>query len=130
MSQISEATLKSELAKLARVVLAPWIIFRHEDKFTHGVPDFSITGNRRTSWLEAKFANPKFETKGIQELTMLRLAKNGIAFYPVYSLVDGCKMTYLVHPSEIGKPRTTWSNCVEGFNHLWVLEEVKKEHYR
>lgn len=130
INKVDEAQLKSELVLLARKMIPRYVIIRHEDVFTHGIPDISITGNKRISWLEVKLATPKFKSKGIQELTMLRLASAGIAWYPVYYEVGDVRRVYRVHPSEIGKPIEEWKNFAEGFNHEWVIQEIINDHYR
>ena len=125
---MTEASLKTEWVKTLRQELRGYVILRHEDRFIHGHPDASITGNKLTSWWEGKFANPGFSYRGIQELTMLRLALAGLAFYIVWWYNKGEKFTYIVHPNDIGKPRETWTRFVKGFDHQWVLEEVRKVH--
>ncbi len=123
---MNEQTLKSAFVKEIRDTLKNCVIFRHEDKFYSGVPDISITLNKRTLWIEAKFANPKFQSKGIQELTMLRLAKAGLALYLVWQYDTDEKRTYLVHPSDIGKDMNRWSNFIEDFDHNWAVKELWK----
>ena len=84
---MNEASLKQALVALMRAELAPFVIFRHEDRITSGIPDISVTGNRHTSWWEVKFANPDFKCPGIQELTALRLAAAGHAcFFVIYAI--------------------------------------------
>lgn len=78
---MNEATLKRALVKALRKRLPSAVIFRHEDLFTAGIPDLSITSNRpgdiRTSvvWAEVKFdrLRSKSKTTPVQELTLGRL---------------------------------------------------------
>lgn len=102
------------------------VVFRHEDHFTSGHPDLSVTGSQRTIWIEVKFGDD-FKTRGIQKLTMQRLETAGIAFYLVfwYNVKLG-KRTYIVRPSEIDSPVETWEEFQEGFAYDWVVERVKK----
>ena len=127
---MNEADLKSALVKTAREVLKSFVVIRHEDRFTHGIPDISFTGrpNRRTTWVEVKYANPGFACKGIQELTMSRLALAGQAVFVVYWQRGTEKRTYLVDPQHIGKDVSEWTMFTDGFNHIWVLEHIKGLH--
>lgn len=47
------------------------VILRHEDHYTAGVPDVSISFNNRTLWLEIKF--DRLRSRGIQRETLRRL---------------------------------------------------------
>ena len=126
---MNEAQLKGALIKEARILLpTSYVVIRHEDRFTHGLPDISVTGNRITSWWECKLANPNFSSKGIQELTMLRLMRSGFAFYIVWVYNEIGRYTYIVNPNDIGKPITEWTHSVEGFDHKWLVEEIRKVH--
>jgi hypothetical protein len=57
---MSEATHKAALCKVLRFGLPPGIgrVFRHEDAFTGGIPDISISGYGRTKWIEVKLDKP------------------------------------------------------------------------
>lgn len=119
---------KSELTLLLRQELIGFVIFRHEDKSTYGVPDTSVTGKGKTSWLEIKLANPDFKSHGQQELTMRRLANAGhYARYIIYEMdSDGAKRTRIVHPKDLANWRTVdfWA----GFDHQSVLEHIRGVH--
>lgn len=125
---MNEATLKAALVKEAREALRGWVIIRHEDHFTHGIPDISFTGLGQTTWIEAKYANPKIKMKGIQELTMKRLAAAGRAKFLIYWEKGSEKRTYLVDPADIGNPMESWTKFTDGFNHIWVVEYIKGDH--
>jgi len=126
---MTEAILKGNLVKELRLSFPSFVIIRHEDSFTHGIPDISIDGNKITSWIEVKYANPTFASKGIQELTMLRLANASHAFYVVYFEKAGNKRTYFIAPHDIGNSIESWCNYVDGFNHKWIIENIKGVHY-
>jgi len=53
---MNEATCKAALVKILRASLPPGEgrVFRHEDMFTGGVPDISISYLGRTVWCEVK----------------------------------------------------------------------------
>jgi len=126
--EMTEAVLKSELVKQARESLPKFVIQRHEDRITHGVPDISVDGNKVGSWIEVKFANPTFKTRGIQELTMSRLSRATHAYYVVYADVKGVRRTYIVEPEKIGSPMDEWGTYTTGFDHKWVVEYIKEVH--
>lgn len=122
----TEAKFKGELVKLIRIELPTFVVIRHEDHFTHGIPDISVTGNKKTLWIEIKFANPNFKSKGIQEVTMLRLSARGHAFYVIYRQTkEKEEYTYVVDPKEIGSDINSWINYVPNFDHAWVIENIK-----
>jgi hypothetical protein len=123
---MNEATLKAELVKIARAAMNGYVIIRHEDRGTYGIPDISATGNGKTSWWEAKFANPDFNSKGIQDLTMLRLANVGLARYIIYEITkEKDKFVHIVHPRDLAKWRESGEMSV-GFDHLWVISKIKE----
>jgi hypothetical protein len=125
---MNEAVLKAALVQETRVALKQAVVFRHEDKFTHGIPDMSVTFNRGVSWWEAKYATPKFVSRGIQELTMLRLNRASFARYVVYWEVGRARRTYIIDPSQIGAPLEEWDNFMEGFNHTFVVDYIRELH--
>ncbi|MCR4301824.1 MAG: hypothetical protein NUV51_09460 [Sulfuricaulis sp.] len=123
-----ESLLKSALVRTLKEQLPGFIVLRHEDVRTSGIPDISVTGGGRTSWIEVKHATPHLETRGIQELTCLRLAGAGFCRYLVYqeNKRGNGKRTLIVHPKHIGDmlPETF---CV-GYDHRWVAEYLRKIH--
>jgi hypothetical protein len=91
----TEATIKGDLVKKLRKRL-PWAItLRHEDRFTAGVPDISITNGkyRSTLWLEVKFDIELSEIGGLQKHTLMRLG----GFYVLY---DQDRHVYILDPRE------------------------------
>lgn len=125
---MTEAALKSTLTALLRAQLPSFLVFRHEDKMTSGIPDISTTGNKRTVWIEVKYADPQFDCAGLQELTALRLATHGWAcFFVIYELRNKVRTTYIVHPKRLSE----WMKSevrADGFNHQWVVDYVRGVH--
>ena len=126
--ETTEAKLKTKLVEHLRKMYPGYVVLRHEDRFTFGIPDISVTGHGRTSWWEAKHANPDFESLGYQELTMLRLSAGGYARYIIWEEIGDVKRTLIVHP----KLLCDWSSRHEsysvGFNHHWMGEQIQKVH--
>ena len=61
------------------------VIFKHQDARTTGVPDFSLTLLRATSWWEGKLArNYRVSGTELQRTFMRRLAVAGRAWYIVW----------------------------------------------
>lgn len=124
---MTEGTLKDAMVKKLRELLPGYVIIRHEDRFTAGIPDISITHNKRTSWWEVKFADPTFTSSGQQELTMLRLSTHGHAHYIVMDARQDRKRTWILTVEEF----KTWpgeGSVREGFDYSWIAEEVKVLH--
>jgi hypothetical protein len=125
---MNEAALKSKLVKEFRDSLPSYVTIRHEDRFTHGIPDISVTGNKRTTWIEVKYADPNFHFKGIQVKTLQDLARAGFAFFLVYYDGPAGKLTFIVKPSDIEKSMTEWNDVAIGFNHNWIVSRVMENH--
>ena len=127
---MTEAILKGVLVKKFRELLPDYVTLRHEDRITHGIPDISTTGDKFTSWLEVKFANPNFQSRGIQDLTLLRLERAGSGLFIVYREYPGThhRRTYIVNPRVIGMPMDDWKFFSEGFDHKWVIDYIKELH--
>src|SRR5688572_13116678 len=83
---MTEATVRSTLVKKLRLY-KDWFVLRHEDHYTSGVPDISITGNKITSWSETKFQRgfSLVDDKGIKKYTLDQLNKFGYARYIIYT---------------------------------------------
>jgi hypothetical protein len=126
---MNESTLKAALVKELRATPRSKT-FRHEDQFTHGVPDISFTWRERTMWIEGKFANPNFKSKGIQELNMKELALAGLAFYVVWEIHNdtGDKSTYIVEPRYIGTYQVDYFKKIPGFNAMRLATEIRLIH--
>lgn len=124
---MTEAPLKAALVRELRKTLPrAAVVFRHEDRITAGIPDISVTWNGRTTWLEIKYANPGLKSRGIQDLTLLRLAAAGVARYVVYREQKGEKRTGVIHPNEYGRDLDgAWT---DGFHHGFVVEVLKGLH--
>jgi len=128
---MNEAKLKSALMTHLRtpgVLPVGFVPLRHEDRITAGHPDISVTGHGWTTWLEGKHANPAIRSRGIQELTMLRLGRAGRAFYVIYYEHDkDIKETLIVHPSKMDSWKET-PHRAAGFNHRYVASFIKQTH--
>jgi len=108
-----------------RLHLPGAVVFRHEDHFTAGVPDISITNAGHTTWIEVKIArNGKIRSKGIQKLTAQKLAMAGAKTLFVIFEDDGTA-TYICHPSRI----ETWhiEARYDGLNYEAVTKIVRGE---
>jgi len=133
----AEAELRSAFMAVAERVLTPlqFVLLRHEDIRTGGIPDLSVTGLGKTTWWEFKHATPYFESPGNQELTMMRLAVNGYARYIIWSEGGGNpKMTNIVEPKEIfrqgreGQRQFIAEHCAVGYDHFWLTKQILKAH--
>ena len=74
---MTEAQLKAKLVKAlrGRLRLPPEAVRRHEDKFTGGGADLSVSKWRRTAWVEAKLDRPgrRAEVSELQRTTLRAL---------------------------------------------------------
>jgi hypothetical protein len=61
---MSEATHKAALCKVLRSAMKNGgRVYRHEDQFTGGIPDISISFEGRTAWVEVKLDRPGRKSK-------------------------------------------------------------------
>ena len=119
---MTEATLKAALRKAILKRVPKAVVYRHEDHFTAGIPDLSVTLPPRTVWIEVKFANRrKAEPTKLQALALRRL--------------DGVLLTYRIQKATKKRPyeiRSTemyardGADFVEfnGFAHDRVADEI------
>jgi hypothetical protein len=121
-----ESGLKSKLMAQIKLDLPKFVALRHEDVRTAGIPDLSLTGFARTTWWEFKHATPDFESHGIQELTMLRLAAAGFARYVIWQERGGVKRTLIVHPKHI-RTLLTETSC-SGHDYQFLTDYMRKVH--
>ena len=76
---MNEAYLKKRLREALAEVMPDCVVIRHEDKFSAGVPDLSVTWAGRTAWVEVKYARTgrPARTTALQDLMLKRLASAG-----------------------------------------------------
>ncbi len=130
---MNEKTLVTGLTQTLRKELFGAVVFNHADLVTAGIPDVSVTWNGWTTWLEVKYANPSFEVTGIQNLTMRRLASQGLAWFIIYDRMT-IKQTLIVHPQYIvtGTYKVHALKLpidfpsADGFNHQSVVDFLKR----
>jgi hypothetical protein len=60
------------------------VALRHEDRFTSGIPDISVSLNGKTSWWEVKVADPSCRSKEIQKHLCRRLNAESFCRYVIY----------------------------------------------
>lgn len=125
---MNEKELKSKLVKRMRKKLRGAVVFRHEDQWTSGIPDISVTF-QGTTWIEVKYVKEDSELKmrGVQKLTCQNLEDNGdcwILIYEDHSIFG--QRTHLIRPSVVDN----WNGMVtthsiwNGFNHDAVIKEL------
>lgn len=115
---MTEATVRASLVKRLRQY-KDWIVLRHEDHYTSGIPDISITGNKVTSWWETKYQRGfTLENKGIQQYTLEQLDKHGCAHYVIYT------------PEQVAIVRPSLENpaIFPGINHVAVVCYIRGIH--
>jgi hypothetical protein len=132
MSKKRESSLKLKLVTALKAWCPEFVLLRHEDYITSGIPDLSVTGNGRTTWWEVKHGTPDFESKGIQELTLKRLARAGYARYIIFKEnSDGSnKRIFIVHPDKIGNWEVAEEGVVGwlGFDYKTLALHIRSEH--
>lgn len=117
---MTEASVRAALVKKLRRY-KDWTVLRHEDHYTSGIPDISVTGNKITSWWECKLrrGSEQLSTKGIQQFLVEQLGKHGHAHYIVYDEVN----VSIFEPQDFPRYALT-----AGLNHDWVVQQIRELH--
>jgi hypothetical protein len=125
---MNESTFKSALVKELRATCNA-VVLRHEDQFTHGIPDISVTLKGTTSWYEAKYVREKKRvySRGIQRMTMEKLNEQGVARYILWVEEEGKKFTFIVEPTDLDHPEKYILVC-EGFNPRELARFIRNSH--
>ncbi len=126
----SEGKQKASLKKEMELVLPRFVIISHIDSL-NGIPDWSVTGNKVTSWLEFKSATPAFTSRGIQVLTARRLAAVGFCRYVIFWEDGKSKRTCIVHPRNVSfghNPTTAPELFCDGHDNQFVIAYIRTIH--
>lgn len=137
-----EAGLKAKLVDRVHSLVPQMVTIQIQNVRHIGQPDITTTANKRTVWWELKHGTPKFDSPGIQELTMKRLARHGFAYYILYLENEERQYTVIVSPDDIGLDwdnPTCWTaylgskryaeRFTDGFDHDWVVKQIVATHY-
>ena len=127
---MNEAYLKKRLKEALKKALPGCVVVRHEDKFSAGVPDMSVTWAGVTSWVEVKYQRTgrKVPPTALQELTLVGLAATGAPAYLVTYVAADLKRkrraTVLVHDYHV----PSVSAAVD--DHYGVARLIHDDHLR
>lgn len=118
---MNERYLKGQLMQNAELFLRGSVVQNHSDAFTSGVPDFSVTWRKITTWWEVKFWNGgDFDTQPLQHATARRLAKQGFCHYVIYEVNEGVERIYICTPDEVERWRQARHQC-SGHSHDYIV---------
>lgn len=131
---MDEASLKAQLCAALRKLPHSKVI-RHEDIFTAGVPDISVTYAGHTTWLEVKHLkkSKRVPKNSVQLITAIELARAGRCRYVLYFESKGDRQTVIVHPRLVH----LWPDDglagdelerVAGFSHEFVVDYILRTH--
>lgn len=123
--EMTERTLKTALVWNLADKMIGAVVLSHTGAINAGIPDLSITWNGKTTWLEVKYLNPKLSSRGIQELMLKRLAKQGSAYYVIYQNINRRKRTGIVEPSQLATLGGLWRDEID---HGFVANFVRQTH--
>jgi hypothetical protein len=124
---MNETTIVSRAVSVMKAELKSFVVFKHADRFRSGIPDVSVSGNGFTSWWEFKYADPDFDSRGIQELTMLRLDHASYARYVIFC-EDKVRQVLIVEPSKIGTWGTEYELRISRFDYGLVAAHIHSIH--
>lgn len=129
---MTESELTKRLKKRIKERLPRAIVLKHADRFTAGIPDMSITLNGDTSWWEIKHITKPgpAESRGIQNLTAMNLALEGICWYIVFESSVAGHFWYVVEPRfvTVSVLKATWSGAKHDYDA--IVDVIAKVHNR
>jgi hypothetical protein len=130
---VNEATLKRDLVAAIRAAMPGAVIFRHEDRFTAGVPDLSVTWRGTTSWVEVKYSRRGRRSRptALQARALRRLAAAGAPAYLLeYREEGGGRITTLDVVDDLGVTSSPVEARTMGaqFDHGCVARALALEH--
>jgi hypothetical protein len=123
----SETEVKGKLVKYLKQELRNAVIFRHEDKYSAGIPDISLTDNGFTLWIEVKHVTPKkpFKSTGLQTHTAQRLENRGRCVFVIFEETkEEHQLTVIMFPKFIDK-FNTGKMIIQGFDFQFILDFIK-----
>lgn len=126
----TEGRFKHKLKADIEHALPKFFVLPHIDSL-NGTPDWSVSGNGLTSWLEFKHATPAFTSRGIQVLTARKLAAAGQCRYVVFWENASERRTCIVHPHNVSfgsNPTIAPELFCEGYSNEFVIGYIKKVH--
>ena len=111
------------------------VAIRHEDRYTHGIPDLSLSLRGRTTWWEIKYADPACITKGVQQHLCQRLDAENFCRYIIYQrgIPTGRKARpraiRIVRPSDMDCWQLAGVTVEEGsFDHWGLVQYMARIH--
>lgn len=125
-----EAALKAAFFKELKAQCPSYYVLGYS---TAGAPDKSIVGGgRQTNW-EYKHATPDFVSHENQELFCTRMAMVSHCRYVFWWESSGGtgKRTMIVHPVKVLRREgnhLTPEAWTSGFDHEWLVEQIKRVH--
>lgn len=114
-----------------------FMILNHADRRRYGVPDWSVTGRKQSTWWEFKHGTPSFESPEIQLLTCRRLAVVGVCWYVIWREDRKTQRTLIVSPQGVfnhlrqGQPldHQIYAQAPSyQFDHQWLAWFIKSQH--
>jgi hypothetical protein len=122
-----EASLKSAFFKKLFKACPNFYVLSHA---TRGAPDKAIYGAGRTTLWEFKHATPDFITHGDQVLFCMRLAVANHCRYVIWweTSMGTSQRTMIVHPRMIHEGKLIPDASCVGFDHDWLVDQVKRAH--
>ena len=131
---MNEATLKGALVKAMRTTMPGAVVFRHEDRFTGGIPDISVTWAGIATWWEVKYSpiGCNSTVTKLQGYTLEQLSRQSTAGLITYTETKraGRTVAFLEYPDDVGATMLTgWrheavASLIQGYHVLPPTKEL------
>jgi len=120
---MTENKLLAPCLKLMRTELNDFVILKHADGYTSGVPDVSVSGRGFTTWWEFKHGPAIKWENALQKRTCQKLAALGTAcFVVLYEESAYTRRTVILSPDDVEVAATA------GFDHQFIVNFVRTIH--
>lgn len=128
---MSEGRICSTLVKVLRGELPKYVVYKHADRVTAGIPDISATGDGMTTWMEVKYRVKRTPLEcGQQMLMAVRLEREGSCIYAIFERLGQRKRTLIVSPAQLWAVRGQVDEVrplaeAEGWSYLMVAHYIQ-----
>ena len=122
---MTESGLKTLLIKPMKVCMNGAMIFRHEDRHLHGVPDISCTWLGNTTWWEVKLT--PFEHRPQQELRCQQLEQQGNCWYIIFD--SGSITSHIIEPQFIREWKDHQLHVFDSYHYHAIALHIKGVHH-
>ena len=103
------------------------VALRHEDLYTRGIPDLTVTLAGRTTWWEIKYCDSTLRLDRVQRHVCQRLEETGYCRYVIYVRSPPPRSVRVVRPTQMDHWRTV-GDVIPQFDQGAVVRYIAAVH--